>query len=52
MCGLKAKPELNGKSAKVGAFDAAKGRYAAQIDGGETLALKRENLVQVRPVVG
>jgi len=43
--GLKSKPELNGKRAQIVSFDGSKGRYATQV-AGETLALKRDNLVQ------
>lgn len=46
ICGLKSKPELNGQAGKVGAFDAAKSRYVVEV-ASETLALKRDNLVQL-----
>ena len=51
--GLKARPEVNGRSGTIKGFDASKGRYAVEVkpdaDGSgseaETLALKRDNLV-------
>ena len=53
--GLKARPEVNGREGVVGSFDAAKGRYAVALKesadaAAETLALKRDNLVQQLPV--
>jgi len=44
--GLKAKPELNGQRGVVRSFDAANGRYAVALSDDNTLALKRDNLVQ------
>ena len=39
---LVAKPELNGKSARVLSFDARTGRYAVALDDGKELSLKAE----------
>jgi len=51
LCGLKARPECNGRRGVVRSLDAAKGRYAVDLSEAgelpaETLALKRDNLVQ------
>ena len=53
--GLKARPDVNGRRGRARSFDAAKGRYAVELEPGadgsaETLALKRENLVAARRV--
>ena len=42
--GLKAKPELNGQTAQLLSFDAAKGRWNVQV-GVSVMALKPENLL-------
>ena len=48
--GLEAKPELNGTIGVVGAYDAAKGRYAVKLEGGGApMLLKPDNLVAAEP---
>ena len=44
--GLEARPEINGQRGLAGKYDALKGRYAVQLDGGgAAMLLKRENIV-------
>ena len=47
--GLKAKPELNGKQARVVNYDHGTGRYNVAIQDGETVALKAANLIAFDP---
>ncbi len=43
---LVAKPELNGKCARVVSFDVRTGRYAVALDDGKELSLKAECVAQ------
>ena len=43
--GLEAKPELNGRRGTIKSYDEAKGRYGVALEGGDSMLLKRGNLV-------
>ena len=48
ICGLKGRPELNGRCGVAGRFDAAKGRYEVAVEGdAEAVLLKPANLQEL-----